>query len=54
MKNMGSRNHDRSKQHLQDKVTFEGEGNVTTEPAENGRPKRVVSSPVWHKDYVVG
>ncbi|GJZ40818.1 ty3-gypsy retrotransposon protein [Tanacetum coccineum] len=40
--------------HLEDKVIFEGEGNVTPTSQEEGRPKRVTTIPVWHKDYVVG
>lgn len=39
--------------HLEDKVIVEGEENDTSTP-EKGRPKRVTSTPLWHKDYVVG
>ncbi|GJT86703.1 hypothetical protein Tco_1068420 [Tanacetum coccineum] len=32
----------------------QGEGNVTPTSQEEGRPKRVTTIPVWHKDYVMG
>ncbi|GJW97740.1 hypothetical protein Tco_0179548 [Tanacetum coccineum] len=38
--------------YLEDKVNFEGEGNVTTEDKE-GRTKRVSVAPAWHKDFVM-
>ncbi|GJW86965.1 ty3-gypsy retrotransposon protein [Tanacetum coccineum] len=45
--------------HLEDKVTFKGGENVTNDPEgkgpeEKGRSRRVVSTPSWHKDYVMG
>ncbi|GKB42470.1 hypothetical protein Tco_0887412 [Tanacetum coccineum] len=39
---------------LKDKMIFKGEGNVTPTLQEEGRPKRVTTIPVWHKDYVMG
>ncbi|GKE26468.1 hypothetical protein Tco_1441852 [Tanacetum coccineum] len=39
--------------YLEDKVNFEGEGNVTTEDKGGGRTKRVSVAPTWHKDFVM-
>ncbi|GJX25326.1 ty3-gypsy retrotransposon protein [Tanacetum coccineum] len=51
--------------HLEDKVIVKGNGNVTPTSVEEegltpgveeeeGRPKRVTSVPLWHKDYIIG